>query len=387
MSYKTLGKSAIIVLAISFGMFACKKEKPADDTRVVERQLNLPATTYDYFNKHRVSSDMSTLGRVLFYDVNLSANNSTSCGSCHKQEFAFANNLRFDRGFNGLELKRNTPSIQGLIGVNTSFNSSGADFTPTPANQREIGLFWDARQTHLGNMVLNPVLNHSEMSLSNFDVLIKKVSSLSYYPPLFQKAFGTNQAITKENIALALQAFVQCLNTENSGFGSTPVSDSLILSLNEQEKIGRFLFHTKYNCAQCHDPGNSGTYSSPGNSFVANSSLFNIGLDAEYADQGRGAITKNPNDDGLFKVPTLRNISLTAPYMHDGRFITLEEVLDHYSDNIKMHRNLSEQFKNSNGTLKTLNISKPEKQAIIAFLRRLTDKDFITSPMYSDPFN
>lgn len=114
--------------------------------------------------------------------------------------------------------------------------------------------------------------------------------------------------------------------------------------------------------------------------------MFNIGLDAKYTDNGLGALTHNPADNGVFKVPTLMNISKTAPYMHDGRFATLEQVVDHYSHGIQSHPNLSPFFKNGDGTTKQLNINEYEKKCIVAFLKTLVDKDFLNDASLADPF-
>lgn len=244
-------------------------------------------------------------------------------------------------------------------------------------------------------MVLNPVFNHNEMNVADFETLIKKLSSLSYYPDLFTKAFG-DATITKERIAFSLQSFLACLNTDedptknnnngngnNGGFVFFEANGTMAPdpNLNALEEQGRQLFHTKYNCARCHDPSHSGSYGTVTNA----SQMFNIGLDEEYADNGLGALTKKEGDKGLFKVPTLKNISLTAPYMHDGRFKNLGEVIDHYSHNIKPNRNLSGFFL-ENGAPKKLNILPTEKSALIAFLNTLKDDDFLTNTMYSDPF-
>jgi cytochrome c peroxidase len=319
----------------------------------------------------------------LFFDKSLSVNNTTSCGSCHKQEFAFANNVQFDRGFNGLFLNRNSPSIQGFRGFDT-FND-----VPTKNNQSKVLLFWDGRQRSLADMVLNPVFNHNEMNMPSFEELVKKLSELSYYPKLFKNAFG-DETITKERISFAMQSFIACLNTDsadaiiinpNISNGTTPPSNIV--------EMGQFLFHTKYNCAKCHDqkdnanPQQTGPYSNPVEPSVA---MFNIGLDQIYSDQGLGQLTGLAGDNGLFKVPTLQNISVTGPYMHDGRFKTLGEVLDHYSHDIKANQNLSPEFRNVDGTPKKLNILPAEKNAIIAFLNTLRNENFLTSPMYSDPF-
>lgn len=373
---------SLAVFLIVMCFLSCTKE-PLGKTEEPGEPV-LPVTSYEYFEKHGVNSNLATLGRVLFYDQQLSTNNAVSCGSCHKQEFAFANNLRFDKGFNGIELKRNSPSIQGIMGFssNTFSNNNGM---PTSSNQQKVLLFWDGRQNNVADMVLNPVLNHNEMNIPDFNTLVSKLGGLSYYLPLFQKAFG-DQTITKERIAFALEGFVSCLNTENSQ-GNFNGGDSLN-NLNDLEAQGKFLFHNKYNCAKCHDRSNSILGFEAGNYGGGDdpSEMFNIGLDEVYADNGLGNITGKPGDQGLFKVPTLQNISVTAPYMHDGRFANLGEVLDHYSHGIKNNANLSSKFLNLDGTPANLNITPVEKMAIIAFLNTLKDEDFLTNPMYSDPF-
>jgi cytochrome c peroxidase len=250
-------------------------------------------------------------------------------------------------------------------------------------------LFWDGRQRSLADMVLNPVFNHNEMNMPGFEELVKKLSELPYYPKLFKNAFG-DEAITKERISFAMQSFIACLNTDstdaiiinpNISNGTTPPSNLV--------EMGQFLFHTKYNCAKCHDqkdnnnPQPTGPYSNP---VEPSAAMFNIGLDQIYSDKGLGQLTGLPGDNGLFKVPTLQNISVTGPYMHDGRFKTLGEVLDHYSHDIKANQNLSPEFRNIDGTPKKLNILPAEKNAIIAFLNTLRNENFLTSPMYSDPF-
>lgn len=381
---------SLISFLISISFIGCKKNKI--NSVETNEEPALPETPYDYYSKHTVNTQLATLGRVLFYDKKLSTNNAISCGSCHKQEFAFADNVRFNKGFNGIDLKRNSPSIQGVKGFNSFFNATNATGIPTKNNQTTELLFWDGRQTSLVNMVLNPVLNHNEMNVPNFETLANKLSETRYYPQLFKNAFGT-ESITKENIAFALQSFIACLNTTkfNAGNNNPMMFDSIgnpiktpTVSLGALADLGKSLFHNKYNCARCHDatPQNNGSYGTVNNPAL----MFNIGLDEVYADNGLGAITGKPGDKGIFKVPTLKNISVTAPYMHDGRFGNLAEVLDHYSHNIKANPNLSPLFKNFDGTPKKLNILPSEKIAIIAFLNTLKDDDFLTSPMYSDPF-
>jgi cytochrome c peroxidase len=385
------------ILMTLVGLVSCKKflSKDFGANHSVLSSPVLPDVPFDYEGKHLVNNDMATLGRVLFFDNNLSTNNSVSCGSCHLQELAFASNQRFDKGFDGRELSRNTPSIQALRG----FNHFDQKMRPTMSNQAKGLFFWDGRQDNLVDMVLNPVLNHREMNMPDFETLEKKLAETSYYPALFKAAFGES-TIEKEKIAFALVCFIQCLDPKpgNNKLEENSVSNSggpepLTFSGNigfvdtvgftEEEKYGRFLFHTQYNCANCHDPSKSGSY---GGTMAGNPLMFNIGLDAVYADKGLGALSKRASDEGVFKVPTLLNIALTAPYMHDGRFNTLEEVIDHYSHNIQASPALSTEFMAPGGGAKKLNISIAQKKALVAFLKKLTTPDFISNPMYSNPF-
>ena len=377
--------SCLVIVAQSCQKARLPKEAPL-------KEPALPETPYAYFEKHSVNSNLATLGRVLFYDKALSVNNAVSCGSCHKQQFAFADNVRFNKGFDGQDLKRNSPSIQGVRGfqsldtyefVNGNWVFTPRSGIPNEKNQTEVVLFWDGRQKKVDNMVLNPVLNHKEMNMPDFETLTKKLESISYYTALFKNAYG-DEKVSKERIAYALEGFLACLNTsENTFNGNDPNQNLNALNLSPLEEQGRQLFHNKYNCAKCHDPSNTGDYNNSSSTFQ----MFNIGLDEVYKDQGVGAISGKPGDLGVFKVPTLKNISLTAPYMHDGRFSNLGEVIDHYSHNIKPNQNLSPLFRNFDGTPRKLNIQPAEKQALIAFLNTLKDSDFLNSPMYSDPFN
>ncbi len=399
-----LGGFVLISLTVIVCIFySCKKTEDAPKQEFLEEpKIDV---NYDYFAKHGVNSDLATLGRVLFYDRKLSTNSEISCGSCHKQEFAFSDNVQFSKGFNGEKLKRNSPSIQGIKGFinSTSFSNGTFQITggfPSENNQADVLLFWDGRQKNVSDMVLNPVLNHKEMNIPDFATLVNKINNTSYYPALFAKAFG-DATVTTKRIAFAIQGFMACLNTTtanpsnqtdpkiNTFFepsfvshnGGFPLNTSTLTGIEEE---GRILFHTKYNCAKCHDsdPSNPGEYGA----VTSPQAMFNIGLEQVYSDKGLGNITGKAGDQGLFKVPTLKNISLTAPYMHDGRFPTLGEVIDHYSHNIQPNENLSPLFRGFDGKPKKLNISPVEKKALIAFLNTLKDEDFLTSPMYSDPF-
>jgi len=355
---------------------SCKKKIIQTNTATSAEPI-LPSTPYDYQSKTGVNNDVATLGRVLFYDTRLSVNNSTSCGSCHKQTLAFSDNTEFSQGFDGRKTRRNTLPIQNINGSIMTFNG-----IPSINSQNTVNLFWDGRASNLAKMTLMPVANHVEMHMDDLTQLCSKLNATNFYPNLFEKAFG-NKNVTSENIALALTGFIQTLQSNNSKFDMsiprfTNGQNVTPTPLNAIEQQGLIAFTSTYNCNQCHHISTNG-YSDGSTDFV------NIGLDMNYTDNGVGELTKKISDNGKFKIPNLRNVALTAPYMHDGRFNTLDEVIEHYSHNIQLHPNLSESLTVVNGSAQK-NISDADKKAIIAFLNTLTDYDFITNPKYSNPF-
>ena len=402
-TFSILVLAALVVVSIT--IFSCKKNAQLS-TATYSATPNLPSTPYPYWSKNRVDSNVATLGRVLFYDRRLSVNNAVACGSCHLQSRAFADYQQFSTGFDGRKTRRNSIAIQNIVGFFNDFNNTGV---PATSNQiTSLNLFWDGRQNNLSNMVGNPINNHIEMHMDDMNALCTRLQATSFYPDLFQKAFGSS-TVSRENIAFALEAFVQCLQTNNSkfdkslSFNTMTGQQQIPQPLTAIEQQGLNAFTSTYNCNACHQISQTG-YSNSFNEFA------NIGLDVSYTDNGRGEITGNASDNGSFKVPNLRNIELTAPYMHDGRYNTLEEVIDHYSHNIQPNRYLSATLRDLNGvSIKTIispinvfteidttglyqappqqkNITDADKKALVAFLKTLTDLDFITNPMYSNPF-
>jgi cytochrome c peroxidase len=333
---------------------------------------NLPIVPYDYSfpnflksNSNRnndnlivknYTNDVVTLGRVLFYDKQLSANGATACGTCHKQVFAFADNTATSKGFANESGTRNTPSI-----VNARFN-----FT----------FFWDSRTNNLEELCLQPIANHIEMGFEYLDALPKKLALLPYYPTLFKKAFGSD-SITNTKIAIALANFLRSIisvdtKIDRSNIFNTPgnfFSNSSELS--ESEIRGSNLFNTK-KCGNCHlNFGKNG--------------VKNIGLDLVTKDIGAGLLGAEFSSN--FTTPSLRNLSFTAPYMHDGRFATLEEVLSHYCCNVQNHPTISSPFKGFNNNVVNIEMSAAEKKDIISFLNALNDDRITKDVKYSDPFN
>ncbi len=225
------------------------------------------------------------------------------------------------------------------------------------------------------------------MGIFDGDQLVKRVKSVPYYKELFQKAYGSDE-VTISTISMALKSFLVNFNSFNSKFDQQTFG---MAELSPLESRGQELFDGKYNCKSCHfltDPKgyNDGGDPFPGEEPGSISPMVNIGLDAEYADAGFGKLTGNPADNGKFKIPNLRNIVLTAPYMHDGRFKDLNAVLDHYSHGIANNPNLDSRLKDAANQPVVLNITEEDKRAIIAFLATLTDNALISDPKLSNPF-
>lgn len=337
---------------------SCDPDEQVQIKKVVDES---PAEPYFYENG---GYHLPGLGRMLFYDRQLSVNNSISCASCHKQAFAFGDNTSRSVGFDNGTTSRNSMSIQNI-----------SIHTPR--------LFWDGRESDLRTMILQPIVNHVEMGMPDIDQLVGKLSGLPYYTTLFKDAYGTPE-ITADRIALALITFISNIKSDSTVFDRSRNGGPRLSSL---EKEGAQLFQSKYNCVRCHQVEQT-TLSFYNGSIVGaplSVGFANVGLDLNYSDNGLAMISGATTENGFFRIPSLRNVALTAPYMHDGRFETLEQVIDHYSEGIQLHPNLDPQLKTAvqNGGFQ---ISDSEKMALVAFLHTLTDMRVITDPRFSDPF-
>lgn len=300
------------------------------------------------------------LGRMLFYEERLSSNSTVSCATCHKQALAFTDGETFSVGVDGTPTRRNSMSLTNLLWVRN--------------------FFWDGRSKSLEEQSIVPLTDPHEMGQS-LEISGKKLQDTKTYPPMFEKAFGSKE-ITADRILKAIAQFERTLISANSKYDQFLRGE---YAPAEDELAGLRLFSTGpqpqknirgANCAHCH--GIPKTFAD----------LFhNNGLDSVPIDLGRGSITNQSIDRGRFRVPTLRNIALTAPYMHDGRFRNLKEVLDHYSDHVRPSETLSPFISESSNETdgKTLKLTEKEKFEIISFLNMLTDYDFIQNPEFADP--
>ncbi|MBL7812802.1 MAG: c-type cytochrome [Bacteroidetes bacterium] len=279
------------------------------------------------------------LGKMLFFDPVLSQNGTVSCASCHKPEFAFADTVAFSKGFDGRPTARNTPSAMNV-------SSRGL-------------LFWDGRSPSLEHQALQPVINPVEMGMS-LEQAVKRLRKSGYYRKAFHKIY--HSAPTAALVGKAIAAYERTLETGDAPMDRFLAGD--INAVNAEAIRGREIFLQKGHCFDCHF----------GPDYTADE-MRNIGIfdGKKYTDSGRWQVTRKPEDIGKFKVPGLRNIALTAPYMHNGMFRTLEEVVEYYDDPRKF---IPEQLY-TDTLIKPLQLSTREKADLVMFLKSLTSSSLI----------
>lgn len=304
-------------------------------------------------NNNPITDLGATLGRVLFYDKKLSANDTVACASCHLQENGFSDPAVLSVGFDGGETGRHSMRLG-----NARYYERGR-------------FFWDERAATLEDQVLQPIQDSVEMGMT-LTALEAKLADTDYYGPLFEDAFG-DDTVTSERISLALAQFVRSLTTFESKFDEAFIAAGGNVNNFDQvftasEVRGMAIYRGRGRCDNCHTT-----------SAHVSDNVHNNGLDiGDTGDDGAG--------NQRFKAPSLRNSSVGGPFMHDGRFATLAEVVDFYSDDVQANPNLSNRLRNNDGTPRRLNLSVQEKADLVAFLETLTDENFLTDPKFSDPF-
>jgi cytochrome c peroxidase len=353
-------------------------ENPASkvDDPVIPFNASLPIT--ENFNDNPPNQARILLGRYIFYDKALSTDNSTSCASCHAPSQGFADQGHTtSRGVNGQMGDRNAMAI-----VNVAFSSH---------------LIWDGRFKTLEEHAIAPILHPKEMgngsqqprsdtssyggtptnndtlflfsrmgggSGSSTDAFVRK----STYSKLFKDAFG-DSVITLNRIARAIASFERTMISNQSPFDDYARGNKAALNDYAKRGLALFLDKTKTNCSSCH----SGT-------LFTDNKMHSNGLYKYYEkDKGLGAFTKKSSDDGVFKTPTLRNVGVSAPYMHDGSFVDLEQVIKHY-------RTGGAHNTNQDALIKPLNLSDQDVADLAAFLKSLTDTKFMQNPAFSNPW-
>jgi cytochrome c peroxidase len=293
------------------------------------------------------------LGKKLFFDKILSKDNTQSCATCHDPKNAFTDTDRFSDGVDGKLGSRNSMPL-----FNLAWNFDER-FT------------WDGKELSLERQALEPVRNPIEMH-SKWTNVAQKIKQHPEYPTLFKEAFG-NVKIDSTIIAKALAQFERTLISGNSKFDQFLLGTTQ-LSSEEQNGFDVFMDETRGDCFHCHGSNN--------NPLWTDNKFHNNGLDATLTDLGLGKVTGDPNDNGKFKTPSLRNLKFTAPYMHDGRFTTLDEVINHYSTGLKPSPTIDPLMKKVKQG--GVNITNKDKADLKAFLLSLSDNDFINNPNFQE---
>lgn len=357
-------KLSIIALLMAFVITACEKEPDSgtavyDDTEYVLEYGTFPPPSAS--NANLLTEQKIALGRMLFYEPHLSSNLTQSCADCHRQQHGFSDSAQFSIGAEGAVGGRQAMAI-----FNMAWHSNG--------------FFWDGRSPELHDQATQPIQNPDEMN-ETIPGVIAKLSAAQAYKDQFTRAYG-DEEITEERMGDALEQFMFTFISNDSKYDQFLAGTS---SLSASEERGRELFFAEYNpffpdvsgadCAHCHSGIN-----------FENDQFMNNGLDSEvnFDDLGRFDETAEAEDRAKFKVTSLRNIEVTGPYMHDGRFQSLEEVVDHYNDGIELSSTLDPALEATTST--GLMLDTQDKEDLVAFLKTLTDQTFLTNTDYTSPF-
>lgn len=381
----------MLLLSSALLFSACSSDDPdpvslPDDTEIVSEVLTLDLENLPNYAAHDypvyygpqalaldntpannpITDEGAALGRVLFYDTQLSLNNTVACASCHIQNTGFVDTETFSKGFNG-----------GLTGAH-SMRLANAKFYAGES------MFWDKRAASIEEQSTQPIKDAVEMgfdeSAGGLDSLIRRMEGLAYYPILFENAFG-DRAITEDRMQRALAQFIRSIVSTDSkfdkGFAQAFVPGQPGAGLNAdfpnftaEENEGKRLFLTAPSptgmggagCAGCHQPPT-------------------FALDAESKNNGL-----DENETVVFKAPSLKNVAVAGPYMHDGRLATLDEVVEHYNTGIQRGPELDRRLMVPNGNPIRLNLNDEQKRALVAFLRTLTDQTLLADQRYANPF-
>ena len=365
---KTLIPACLVLVSFA----SCKKnDATIQDVAEVPLAMNGNFPNPNIPADNPLTASKISLGRMLFHDTRLSSDNTINCASCHNQSNAMSDPNRFSVGVNGAQGDR-----QGMAIFNLAFH--------------EGGFFWDGRASTLREQALGPIENPLEMN-ETLPNVIAKLNQDSEYLSAFTLAFGDND-ITSERIALALENFMFSITSDNSKYDQFLTGNAVLTA---SEERGRALFFgNNGGGGPGNGPGNGNGNGGPGGANCVrchggpnfdDERFFNIGLDsdANISDIGRQGVTGNPNDRAKFKTPSLRNIAVSAPYMHDGRFNNLNQVLNHYNNGIEQSATLDPGLRNDadNG----MGLNQQDRTDIVNFLNTLTDFTYLNNPDYGAP--
>lgn len=355
-------KYLFVIFCIVAIFISCRKDKIGYTPTPYELEIPSHFPSMIIPENNPMTKEGVSLGRMLFYEERLSGDNSMSCATCHAPENSFTDPNQFSTGIDGIAGTRNSMALINL-GWQKFF-------------------FWDGRAKSLEEQILEPIPNPLEMHQKWKDAVSKLQQDVEYRN-MFYKAFG-EEGIDSVKVSKAIAQFIRTMISGSSKYDVmykfenslllNSVDQSILSSVSPEEWAGYDLFKSLNgaDCLHCH----SGI-------LMHINKFSNNGLDATFTDQGRGAITGSPNDMGRFKIPTLRNIALTAPYMHDGRFGTLDEVIEHYSSELVSSPTIDPLMEHlSSGGVQ---LDSQEKDLLKKFLMTLTDYSFINNPEFQDP--
>jgi len=348
----------IIGFLVGFIFLSCSKDEnggyqptslPLEIPQLFEQKILAPVIPTN--NPQTVEG--VALGKKLFFDTILSSDNTVSCASCHLPNAAFSDNAQFSSGVNGALGSRNSMPLFNL------------------AWNYDERFFWDGRIFSIEHQAAEPVVNTLEMNSVWLDV-INKLNQDSIYPELFQQAFPS-EAISKETVTKAIAQFERTLISANSKFDRYLLGQET-LTASELNGFNVFMDENRGDCFHCHG--------SDQNPLWTDNDFHNNGLDATFTDLGLAIFTGDPTDNGKFKTPSLRNLAFTAPYMHDGRFATLDEVINHYSEGLQDSPTIDPLMKKVDQG--GVQLSTQDKADLKAFLLTLTDNSFINNPNFQE---
>lgn len=343
------------MLALALAMLSCSKSggpaEPEAPPAPDPVQLEIPPL----FSKPQIPAANPltrqgiALGRMLYYDPILSADSTEACATCHQFGRAFSDTAQYSSGIDGSKGTRNAPAI-----INAAWLPSA---------------FWDGREPSIEDQARRPVVNPIEMQETWANVE-RKLQRHPTYPGLFLAAFGTDQ-ISEDLVVKAIAQFERTFISSGTKY-DLYLQDPNTPALTDAERRGANIFFSETaDCFHCH-----------GNVLGTDNSFHNIGLDETLKDLGRGDITGRTQDMGKFKTPSLRNVEYTAPYMHDGRFKTLREVVDHYNSGGFPGDNVDPLIRTGVG----LGLTEQQINDLIAFLKTFSDPHYNTNPDYANPF-
>ena len=347
-----MSKKWLSIISLSFLCLSCSNEDMGYEP--TQQPLEIPSLFFDNIIAPVIPSDNPqtvegiALGKKLFFDPILSANGTQSCASCHSPQHAFTDNTPTSHGIDGIFGTRNSMPLFNLAwNYNERFN-------------------WGGTALSLERQAEEPVENPIELH-SNWEDVIIRLQDHPEYPELFRLAFKTT-TISKKLTTKAIAQFERTLISANSKFDNYSLGQAT-LTPQELNGLDVFLREDKGDCFHCH--GN------PNNPLWTDNSFHNNGLDNTFSDLGLGGVTGDPNDNGKFKSPSLRNLAFTAPYMHDGRFSTLDEVINHYSEGLQNSPTIDPLMKNID--VGGVQLSNQDKADLKAFLLSLSDPSFINN--------